>query len=145
MVREMREHAACGDRRGPGTCRVRGGCPVDVGGWCLSAFALAVSLCFRALAGSFASMDRFLRIAKFSPYWSLCYFSLFIAIYSLLNLEPSVKWNSGLFTLFSQIINEDKTFNGIEFCSRFLSSMETRSSSRCFVCIPRPQWIPKCR
>ena len=70
--------------------------------------------------GSLVSQDGLVFMyCWFSPFRSLCNFSLFIAIYNPLNLEPSVKLISVLFTLFSQIINEDNTFNEIEFCRHF--------------------------
>lgn len=73
-----------------------------------------------SLSGSLVSQNGLVLMhCYFSPYWSLCNFSLIIAIYNPLNLEPSVKLLSVLFTLFSQIINEDKTLNATEFCSHF--------------------------
>lgn len=80
---------------------------------------LDMSLCLPALETSFPRMDLCLCIASshLSGLYVISHYSF--AIYNPLNLEPSVKLISGLFTLFSQIINEDKTFNGIEFCSHF--------------------------
>ena len=115
----MREQVACGDLRGPGACPVLGGCLVGVGVWQRLTFVLDVKPLL-SLSGSLVSQDGLVFMyCWFSPSWSLCNFSLIIAVYNPLNLEPSVKLISVLFTLFSQIINEDKTFNGPEFCSHF--------------------------
>lgn len=113
------ETACCmWDGRGPGACPLLGGC---LKMWaCTPPHFCTGCKPLLFCTGSLILQDGLVFMyCEFSPFWSLCNFSLFIAIYNPLNLEPSVRLISMLFTLFSQIINEDKTFNGIEFCSHF--------------------------